>query len=74
MPWSNWHVGDKSKLGIAWGVRAYPTYILVDEQGVILVRTNGISDAFLALVEDAVYGRTPAMARDATEASNSAPS
>ena len=74
MPWSNWHVGDKSKLGIAWGVRAYPTYILVDEQGVVLARTNGISDAFLALVEDAVHGRTPAMARDATEASDSAPS
>ena len=74
MPWSHWHVGNKSKLGIAWDVRAYPTYILVDEQGVILARTNRISDPFLALVEDAVHGRINAIAHDATEASGSTPS
>ena len=54
MPWENWHVGEKSKLGIAWGIRAYPTYILVDDQGTILARTNALGDSLLALIEDTV--------------------
>ena len=72
MPWANWHVGDKSKLGIAWDVRAYPTYILVDEHSVIRARTNQLSEPFLALLKDVVHGPIAAVAHDATEVSGSA--
>lgn len=51
MPWANWHVGEKSQLAQLWDVRALPTYVLVDDQGVILARSNQFSDAFTDLVE-----------------------
>ena len=52
MPWANWHVGEKSELGEQWDVRAYPTYVLVDGDGVIQARTSGrLSDEFVAVVE-----------------------
>lgn len=46
MPWANWHVGDDSELVRAWGVSAYPTYLLVDGEGGILARTNGFTPRF----------------------------
>ena len=72
MHWANWHVGDKSKLGIAWDVRAYPTYILVDEHNVIRARTNQLSEPFLALLRDVALGPSAAVAHDATKAPGSA--
>lgn len=54
MPWENWHIGDKSKLAAAWAVSVYPTYILVNERGTILARTNELADSLLALIEDTV--------------------
>ena len=52
MPWANWHVGDGELLR-AWGVRAYPTYILVDDDGVILARANKLLQPLLDAVRDA---------------------
>ena len=52
MPWANWYVGEKSELAQLWDVRALPTYVLVDDQGVILARTSRFSEEFTALVKE----------------------
>ncbi len=55
MPWTNWHVGIDSDLARPWAVRGFPTYVLVDDQGVILARGNGIDGPFFrALLDEAV--------------------
>lgn len=54
MPWVNWHVGMTSELTKVLDVSAFPTYILLDEQGRILARTSGLPDDFLALIEETV--------------------
>jgi thiol-disulfide isomerase/thioredoxin len=41
MPWVNWHIGPQSEITKTWGITGYPTYIIVDEQGVIRIRANG---------------------------------
>ena len=56
MPWPNWHVGVNSELGELWDVRAYPTYLLVDGEGVVLARTNGLGEEFQALIKAEVVG------------------
>lgn len=56
MPWVNWHVGDKSEIVRTWDVRAFPTYVLLDENGTILARTSGWSDAVEGRVRAAVNG------------------
>ena len=57
MPWANWHVGMTSEITRTLAVSSYPTYILVDENGEILARTNHLPDEFVALVEETVgYG------------------
>ena len=58
MPWTNWHAGPASDLARRWYVRALPTYVLVDEEGVILARTDGLTEAFTSLI-----GRTVAAVR-----------
>ena len=35
MPWVNWHIGPDSDILTEWNVRAYPTYYVVDAEGVI---------------------------------------
>ena len=54
MPWTNWHAGPASDLARRWYVRALPTYVLVDEEGVILARTDGLTEAFTSLIGRAV--------------------
>ena len=54
MPWPNWHVGGQDvmvDMVREWDVRAFPTYVVVDREGVILARANGLSDDFMALIE-----------------------
>lgn len=54
MPWPNWHVGGQDvmlNMVRQWDVRAFPTYVVVDGDGVILARANGLSDDFMALIE-----------------------
>ena len=60
MPWANWHVGDDSELARAWGVNAYPTYLLVDSGGAILARTNRFTPRF----EEFIRGRVADLAAD----------
>jgi thiol-disulfide isomerase/thioredoxin len=64
MPWTNWHAGIDSDIERAWDVRGFPTYILVDEQGLILARSNGFND-FAAMLEEAVEGGSDSPIRDA---------
>jgi len=41
MPWTNWHAGLGSDIARLLRVQAYPTYVLVDENGRILMRPRG---------------------------------
>ena len=54
LPWTNWHAGPASDLARRWYVRALPTYALVDRDGVILARTDGLTDAFTSLIRTTV--------------------
>ena len=56
MPWTNWHAGIDSDIARAWDVRGFPTYVLVDEQGLILSRTSGFSPWFTEMLREAVEG------------------
>ena len=56
MPWTNWHVGIDSDIERAWDVRGFPTYVLVDEEGLILARTNHFSPRFTEMLGAAVAG------------------
>lgn len=58
MPWANWHVGMRSEITRTLSIGSYPTYILIDEHGEILDRTNHLPDDFVTLIEEAV-GRSP---------------
>ncbi|MYD98697.1 MAG: TlpA family protein disulfide reductase [Gammaproteobacteria bacterium] len=54
MPWSNWHVGNASDVARILDVRGYPTYLLLDGQGLIRGRSGTLSDRFLSLVRNTV--------------------
>ena len=57
MPWVNWHAGlGRDSIAGAWGIRVYPTYLLVNEQGVILHRANGLTPSLVSALEAAVEG------------------
>jgi thiol-disulfide isomerase/thioredoxin len=56
MPWTNWHAGIDSDIARAWDVRGFPTYVLVDEDGLILARTSGFSPWFTEILRAAVDG------------------
>ena len=58
LPWTNWHAGPASDVARRWHLRALPTYALVDREGVILARTDGLTEAFTSLI-----GRTVAALR-----------
>ena len=56
MPWAHWHVGVGSELGLSWNIAGYPTYVVVDGDGVILSRGHDLDAAIKeidqALVEE----------------------
>ena len=55
MPWVNWHTGlGRASIARAWGIRVYPTYVLVNEQGVILHRANSLTPSLVSALEEAV--------------------
>lgn len=63
LPWIQWHVGKHSQLERDWDVDAYPTYILIDEQGVVLARESGTNPAdpvgkLRPLIEAALSGES----------------
>lgn len=70
MPWVHWHVGPDADLLRNWDVLGFPTYVLVDEEGLILARTVGFGDWFTTRIREAVTGEdtrpadTPVQAED----------
>lgn len=63
MPWTNWHAGISSDMVRTLDVRGYPTYLLIDTDGTILARHNGLQGPFRSLIEATVEGRLTAPAR-----------
>ena len=63
MPWAQWHVGADSEIVRTWQVRAYPTYVVVDEDGTILGRSSRLTES-KALIEQALNG-APVQASEA---------
>ena len=41
LPWVQWHVGKHSRLERDWDVDGYPTYVLIDAEGVVAARASG---------------------------------
>ena len=46
MDWSNWHIGPECEILKIWGIRGYPTYILVDAEGVIRAHSKELDNTF----------------------------
>ena len=59
MPWHNWHVGMGSDIERRLAVRGFPTYLLVDEEGVILTNGFGPLPRIRCMAERAVAGEDP---------------
>lgn len=59
MPWENWHVGVSSELERMLDVRGFPTYLLADEDGVILANGNASLAQLRCMAERAVAGDDP---------------
>ena len=55
MPWSHWHVGVDSELGLSWNIAGYPTYVVVDADGVIRSRGHDL-DAAIEAIEETLGG------------------
>ena len=53
MPWANWH-DPNDEVVDPLAVSSYPTYILADEHGEILARTNSLSEEFLSMLQEAL--------------------
>ena len=45
MPWVNWHSPSLTREGELLGVRAFPTYYVVDAEGVIRMKTHSFKEA-----------------------------
>ncbi len=53
MPWAQWHVGENSELARTWQIRVFPTYVVVNENGLIMGRSSDLQ-ASRALIEQAL--------------------
>jgi hypothetical protein len=42
LPWRNWWDGPGGALAAAWGVEVFPTFFLIDRQGVIRFKHVGV--------------------------------
>ncbi|MCY4029948.1 MAG: TlpA disulfide reductase family protein [Acidobacteria bacterium] len=58
MPWHNWHVGMGSEAERILGIQSLPTYLLVDEEGVVLA-TEGPLVRLRCMAERALAGEDP---------------
>lgn len=45
MPWVNWHIGPNSDTLTQWDINSYPTYFLVDANGILRQRTTHLDDS-----------------------------
>ena len=59
MPWYNWHVGLDGDVERSLAVQGFPTYVLVDEDGVILSNGLGPLSRLRCMAERAVAGGDP---------------
>jgi len=59
MPWPNWHAGLQSDVERRLAVRAFPTYLLADEEGVILANGFGPLPRLRCMAERALAGEDP---------------
>ncbi len=50
MPWINWHVGPKAEVLEEWSVRGFPTYLLVNTNGVVAMRTHRLDSTAKQLI------------------------
>jgi thiol-disulfide isomerase/thioredoxin len=41
LPWVHWHIGPQAALLREWGVQGFPTYLLVDGDGMVHLRGDG---------------------------------
>ncbi len=55
MPWEHWHIGVASDMGMSWRIPGYPTYVVIDQDGVILSRGHSL-DAASKTIEQAING------------------
>ena len=53
MPWVNWHAGTEGEIAQLLRVSFFPTYVLVDEHGQILARSNELGEV-RPLIEEAL--------------------
>ena len=59
MPWASWHAGLQSDVERRLAVRAFPTYLLADEEGVILASGLEPLPRLRCMAERAVAGGDP---------------
>ncbi len=55
MPWEHWHIGVDSDFQMSWRIPGYPTYVVIDKDGVIVLRGHDL-DAASKAIEQAVNG------------------
>ena len=55
MPWAHWHIGVGSEMGMSWNISGYPTYVVVDANGVILSRGHDL-EAAMEVIDQAIGG------------------
>ncbi len=60
MAWTHWYIGENAELLRAWSIRGFPTYMLIDREGVLVARQFGLNDTFLDLVRRTVCDRDDA--------------
>ena len=53
MPWVNWHAGTEGEIAQLLRVSFFPTYVLADEHGRILARSN-VLEGFRPLIDEAL--------------------
>ena len=44
MPWVNWYAGPDHALITKWNIVAYPTYLLIDETGALVMRSGDFEE------------------------------
>ena len=55
MPWEHWHIGIDSDMNLSWDIPVFPTYVVIDQDGLILSRGHNL-DAAAEAIEQAVNG------------------
>ena len=62
LPWIQWHVGKHSQMERDWDASVFPTYVPIDERGVVLARNSGTDPRnpmakLRPIIEQAVLGK-----------------